>query len=126
MISWKIQANTVQVEAFFKTKENLAGPMVGAVMERSSYLLKETIRSFVPVDTGKYRDSFRIEKSSGSKNHYSFEVGTDEPYGERLERGFMGVTSDGEIVNQPPRPHIAPAMNMFERPFYAAIREVLT
>ena len=126
MISWKIEANTKQVEAFFKTKETLGGPMVGAVMERSARLLKETIRSFVPVDTGKYRDSFRIERASGSKNHYSFEVGTDEPYGERLERGFIGVTSDGDMINQPPRPHIAPAVNMFEKPFVDAIKEVLT
>ena len=126
MISWKIEANSVEVEAFFKTKENLGGPMVGAVMERASVLLKETIRSFVPVDTGKYRDSFRIEKGSSSKNHYSFEVGTDEPYGNRLEFGYMGVTSDGEIIQQPPRPHIAPALNMFETPFYRAVKEVLT
>jgi hypothetical protein len=37
-------------------------------------------------------------------------LGTDRPQGRRLEFGFVGPDSLGRIYNQPPFPHVGPAV----------------
>ncbi|MEV0446303.1 hypothetical protein AB0I46_46175, partial [Streptomyces spectabilis] len=41
------------------------------------------------------------------------EVGTNAPQGRRLEFGFVGVDSLGRHYNQPPFPHLGPAVATF-------------
>lgn len=48
-------------------------------------------------------------------------VGTNKPQGRRLEHGFVGTDSLGRHYNQPPFPHVAPAVAAVEDPFQAAI-----
>lgn len=48
-------------------------------------------------------------------------VGTNAPQGRRLENGFVGVDSLGRHYNQPPYPHVRPAMLEIEGPFAASL-----
>lgn len=59
--------------------------------------------------TGDYRRSWNVQ--------YLFEggavvadVGTDRPQGRRLEFGFHGADSLGRVYDQPPYPHVQPAV----------------
>ncbi|MEU8682982.1 HK97 gp10 family phage protein [Streptomyces sp. NPDC048611] len=61
------------------------------------------------VITGQYRNSWQIER-----RHLPYgaqcTIGTMEPYGRRLEFGFVGADSLGRVYNQPPFPHVQPAL----------------
>ncbi|MFI1161363.1 HK97 gp10 family phage protein [Streptomyces sioyaensis] len=61
------------------------------------------------VITGQYRSSWQIET-----RHLPYgaqcTIGTEEPYGRRLEFGFVGADSLGRVYNQPPFPHVQPSL----------------
>jgi hypothetical protein len=61
------------------------------------------------VITGAYRNSWRTET-----RHLPYgaqcTIGTDLPYGRRLEFGFTGTDSLGRSYHQPPFPHVQPAL----------------
>jgi hypothetical protein len=61
------------------------------------------------VITGAYRNSWRPEMH---RLPYGAQctIGTDLPYGRRLEFGFTGTDSLGRSYNQPPFPHVQPAL----------------
>lgn len=42
-------------------------------------------------------------------------IGTTAPQGRRLEFGFTGTDRLGRHYNQPPYPHVAPALDAFGR-----------
>lgn len=65
------------------------------------------------VVTGNYRRSWntRIVKTGDG---ISAVVGTNAVYGPRLEYGFSGTDSLGRNYNQPPFPHVAPALAQTE------------
>lgn len=64
------------------------------------------------VITGKYRASWQSDVHRVGPVIVA-EVGTDAPQGRRLEFGFVGVDSLGRHYNQPPFPHLGPAVNVF-------------
>lgn len=70
--------------------------------------------------TGHYVDSIRKEEAY-SAGIYEVAVGTDEPYGYRLELGFYGTDSLGRQVSAPPYPHFGVAMNAIEGTFEAEV-----
>ncbi|NIN66324.1 MAG: hypothetical protein GTO63_16865 [Anaerolineae bacterium] len=55
--------------------------------------------------TGDYVSSFYIKKS-----FLNFHVTNDSPQTHRLEYGFYGTDSLGRVYNQPPFPHMRPAL----------------
>ncbi|MFG2532830.1 hypothetical protein [Streptomyces sp. NPDC048516] len=61
------------------------------------------------VITGYYRNSWQIETR---RLPYGAQctIGTEEPYGRRLEFGFVGADSLGRVYNQPPYPHVQPSL----------------
>ena len=61
------------------------------------------------VITGDYRSSWQIETK---RLPYGAQctIGTEKPQGRRLEFGFVGADSLGRIYNQPPYPHVQPAL----------------
>lgn len=52
-------------------------------------------------------------------------VGTNKPQARRLEHGFTGADRLGRVYNQPPYPHVLPAMQATEPQMIAALRDVV-
>ncbi len=64
-----------------------------------------------PAHAGRLRDSIGhsgiIETSEGP----SIIIGTDQPYGRRVELGFEGTDSAGRTYHQQPQPYIEPVLD---------------
>jgi hypothetical protein len=80
------------------------------------------------VITGRYRASWRSE-TLAIPHGAECTLGTDAPQGRRLEFGFVGPDSLGRVYNQPPFPHVGPALGYIEdtlhEQMYAAVGEIL-
>ena len=74
--------------------------------------------------TGNYRRSWNTQMTRHLGGAAAI-VGTGAPQGRRLEMGFVGVDSLGRHYNQPPFPHVRPAMQQIEPGFVKAMREIL-
>jgi hypothetical protein len=59
--------------------------------------------------TGDYRGSWTSETTYNGMTAYGT-VGTNKPQGRRLEHGFVGEDRLGRTFNQPPFPHLGPAV----------------
>lgn len=66
--------------------------------------------------TGDYRRSWGIQHLNPASGPASL-VGTNAPQGYRLELGFTGVDSLGREYDQPPYPHVGPAVDSIEPEF---------
>jgi hypothetical protein len=81
------------------------------------------------VITGAYRNSWQTQTR---RLPYGAQctLGTDAPQGRRLELGFVGIDSLGRHYNQPPFPHVQPALPFIGDTLMASMRlavaEVLT
>ncbi|HEX5568027.1 MAG TPA: hypothetical protein VFY14_14055 [Streptomyces sp.] len=73
------------------------------------------------VITGAYRNSWRPELR---RLPYGAQctIGTSLPYGRRLEFGFTGTDSLGRRYNQPPFPHVQPALPYIGQTLMAQMR----
>ncbi|AKZ60833.1 PCQ3_46 (plasmid) [Streptomyces ambofaciens ATCC 23877] len=80
------------------------------------------------VITGQYRASWRAV-TSGIPYGAECTIGTNAPQGRRLEFGFVGPDSLGRVYNQPPFPHVQPALGHIEDTLHeqmlAAVGELL-
>jgi hypothetical protein len=76
------------------------------------------------VITGAYRSSWRAE-TSGIPYGAECVIGTDAPQGRRLEFGFVGPDSLGRVYNQPPFPHVQPALGFIEDTLREQMRSVV-
>lgn len=63
--------------------------------------------------TGDYRGSWEVRPLPGPD--IAVGIGTNRPQGRRLELGFTGTDSLGRTFNQPPFPHVAPAIQQKTR-----------
>lgn len=70
--------------------------------------------------TGDYRRSWNFEVWEAAGEVVAT-VGTNKPQGRRLEFGFVGADSLGRVYNQPPYPHVRPAVDEIEPMFMAAV-----
>ena len=73
------------------------------------------------VITGGYRNSWRAE-TRGLPYGAQCTIGTDLPFGRRLEFGFTGTDSIGRNYNQPPFPHVQPALGYIGATLLASMR----
>lgn len=73
------------------------------------------------VVTGAYRNSWRPEMTALPYGAQCT-IGTDLPYGRRLEFGFTGTDSLGRSYAQPPFPHVQPALPYIEGVLMAQMR----
>ncbi|MET8585743.1 HK97 gp10 family phage protein [Streptomyces collinus] len=73
------------------------------------------------VVTGAYRSSWRAE-TRALKYGATCTIGTSLPYGRRLEFGFTGTDSIGRYYDQPPFPHVQPALGFIEQTLMAQMR----
>lgn len=73
------------------------------------------------VITGAYRNSWQ---TSTQRLPYGAicTIGTNAPQGRRLEFGFVGADSLGRNYNQPPFPHVQPALPAIEAALMASMR----
>jgi hypothetical protein len=71
-----------------------------------------------------YRDSWKSQ-TSGIPYGAECVIGTDKPQGERLEFGFVGPDSLGRVYNQPPFPHVQPALGAIEDALHEQMRAVV-
>lgn len=70
------------------------------------------------VITGDYRRSWTLETGTRGGAQAAI-AGTNAPQGARLENGFVGVDSLGRHYDQPPFPHVRPAVAETEPGFLA-------
>lgn len=61
------------------------------------------------VITGRYRNSWETQTRRLPYGAMCT-IGTNAPQGRRLEFGFVGPDSLGRVYNQPPFPHVGPAI----------------
>jgi hypothetical protein len=73
------------------------------------------------VITGAYRNSWRAETRRLPYGAVCT-IGTDLPYGRRLEYGFTGTDSLGRSYAQPPFPHVQPALPYIGQTLLAQMR----
>lgn len=71
--------------------------------------------------TGDYRRSWNMQAAGEA-----VVVGTDRPQARRLEYGFVGPDRIGRVYNQPPFPHVGPAVDQIERQWEDAIGDLPT
>jgi hypothetical protein len=74
--------------------------------------------------TGEYRESWRVDGTGSTVNTVVRSVGTDQPQAMRLEVGFVGPDALGRVYDQPPYPHMNPAVDEVAPVFYAAMAAV--
>lgn len=78
-----------------------------AAVKLAGQALANDVKKVAPYKTGTYRRSIHVEMGTEGLHPVAL-VGTDVPYGRRLEFGFMGTDSLGRQYHQPPRPHWRP------------------
>lgn len=80
------------------------------------------------VITGDYRRSWRMQlgrkpSRNGLASTYVL-VSTNAPQAWRLEKGFVGQDARGRMFNQPPYPHVSPALDKVQPLFEAGMAAV--
>jgi hypothetical protein len=75
--------------------------------------------------TGDYKRSWTGQLVASAPGRDTWVVGTNAPQGPRLEYGFVGVDSIGRHYNQPPYPHVGPAVDAIEKQFNASFDTVV-
>lgn len=107
------------------------GPAIARGVEHTGTLGQAKIRGNASgrpgpnVITGAYRTSWRPETHRIPYGAICT-LGTDAPQGRRLEFGFNGTDSLGRTYNQPPFPHVQPALPFIEATLMATMRLALT
>lgn len=77
------------------------------------------------VRTSNYRRSWNTQRVDIPGRDSSVSVGTNAPQGRRLELGFVGVDALGRTYNQPPFPHVEPALDESIEEMEAIIAEAV-
>ena len=107
------------------------GPEVERVVHRQAGILRGMIRARASgrpgpnVITGRYRSSWELE-SFAVPHGGGAEVGTNMPYGRRLEFGFWDMyDSLGRHFFQPPYPHVGPSVDALSAQYRDAFGEAV-
>ncbi|TLQ46073.1 HK97 gp10 family phage protein [Streptomyces marianii] len=123
-------SNAPQIAALLNARAAAALPAVASVVQHYAMLLETAIKANASgrpgpnAPTGDYRRSWTHEVST-SGLHVEAIVGTNKPQSRRLEYGFVGADSLGRIYNQPPYPHVGPAVEQVRPAFLAAVGAVV-
>lgn len=103
------------------------GPAIARGVEHAGTLGQARIRGNASgrpgpnVITGAYRNSWQTHTRRIPYGAICT-LATDAPQGRRLEFGFVGVDSLGRHYNQPPFPHVQPALPFIETTLMASMR----
>jgi hypothetical protein len=119
-------SNAPQIAARLDARAAAALPAVASVVQHYAMLLETAIKANASgrpgpnAPTGDYRRSWTHEISTNGLTVEAI-IGTNKPQARRLEFGFVGVDSLGRIYNQPPYPHVGPAVEEIRPAFLAAV-----
>lgn len=111
------------------------GPAVARTVTHEGQMLRALIQNNASgrpgpnIITGAYVASWRVVTRKLAHGA-DVTVGTEKPQGRRLEYGFVGTDSIGRTYNQPPYPHVGPAVTdlspRFASMFRRAVEEALS
>jgi len=125
-------SNAVEIAAALDARAAATFPNTVALTRHYAMLLETQIKANASgrpgpnAPTGDYRRSWTYEMSTGPDQVTAI-VGTNKPQARRLEFGFVGEDSLGRLYNQPPYPHVGPALEKIRPLFLAALgRELET
>jgi hypothetical protein len=109
-------------------------PAVRAAVKHEGTLLRSLIQAHASgrpgpnIVTTRYHASWRVLPERIA-NGTQVVVGTEAVQGPRLEFGFVGTDSLGRTYNQPPYPHVGPAIDEFRKKYpdmiMRAVREAI-
>lgn len=106
------------------------GPAIARGVEHTGTLGQARIRGNASgrpgpnVITGAYRNSWQAHTRRIPYGAICT-LGTNAPQGRRLEFGFVGTDSIGRNYNQPPFPHVQPALPMIGATLMAQMRHAV-
>lgn len=116
-----------ELAAKFEHAAARIGPAIARGVEHTGTLGQARIRGHASgrpgpnVITGAYRNSWQAN-TRRLPHGAMCELGTNAPQGRRLEFGFTGMDSLGRHYNQPPFPHVQPALPFIESTLMASMR----
>ncbi|MCT9003536.1 HK97 gp10 family phage protein [Streptomyces rhizosphaerihabitans] len=122
-------SNAAQVAAALQGRAELVLPQTVSVVRHYAMLLETRIKANASgrpgpnVITGDYRRSWAHEVFVGG-DVVTGVVGTNKPQARRLEYGYIGPDSLGRIYDQPPYPHVGPAVETVRPLFIDALGQV--
>ncbi|WP_432034427.1 HK97 gp10 family phage protein [Streptomyces antibioticus] len=125
-----VSSNAAQIAAQFDARALGTLPEVTGVVRHYAMLLETRIKAKASgrpgpnAPTGDYRRSWTHEVSSDGVSVTAV-VGTNRPQARRLEFGFVGQDSLGRVYNQPPFPHVGPAVEEIRPLFLATLGETI-
>ncbi|WP_435970231.1 HK97 gp10 family phage protein [Streptomyces sp. Qhu_M48] len=122
----RADSNATQIAAQLNGRAAAALPAVSAVVQHYAMLLETRIKAHASgrpgpnAPTGDYRRSWTHEFTATGLTAEAV-VGTNKPQARRLEYGYVGPDSLGRIFQQPPYPHMGPAVEEIRPSFLAAV-----
>ncbi|MGI5143722.1 MULTISPECIES: HK97 gp10 family phage protein [unclassified Streptomyces] len=122
-------SNAAQVAAALQGRAERVLPQTVAVVQHYAMLLETQIKANASgrpgpnVITGDYRRSWTHEVHTAGDVVMGV-VGTNKPQARRLEFGYIGPDSLGRIFDQPPFPHVGPAVETVRPQFFEALGQV--
>ncbi|MFD7769856.1 hypothetical protein [Streptomyces sp. NPDC059787] len=122
-------SNAAQVAAALDARAARVLPQALALVRHYTMLLETQVKANASgrpgpnVITGDYRRSWTHEVHVAA-GVVSGTVGTNKPQGRRLEYGYVGPDVLGRIFDQPPYPHLGPAVNTIEPLFVQALGNI--
>ena len=125
-----VYSNASQIAAQLDRRAVAVLPQVTGVVAHYAMLLETRIKALASgrpgpnAPTGDYRRSWTHEVVTDGLT-VTATVGTNKPQGRRLEYGFVGADSLGRIYNQPPFPHVGPAVEEIAPLFVAGLGEAV-
>lgn len=116
-----------ELAARLESAAHRIGPAIARGVEHTGTLAQARIRGNASgrpgpnVITGAYRNSWQTETRRLPYGAMCT-IGTNAPQGRRLEFGFVGTDSLGRNYNQPPFPHVEPAIGFIGATLLAQMR----
>lgn len=124
-------SNAFQIATRFDARAVRTLPEAASTVQHYAMLLETRIKAKASgrpgpnAPTGDYRRSWTHEVFTDGMSVTAV-VGTNKPQARRLEYGFVGADSLGRVYNQPPYPHVGPAVEEIRPLFVAALSDVIT
>ncbi|MCX4761912.1 HK97 gp10 family phage protein [Streptomyces sp. NBC_01275] len=123
-------SNAFQIAAQLEARAARTLPEVTAMVQHYAMLLETRIKAKASgrpgpnAPTGDYRRSWTHEVSTDGYSVTAV-VGTNKPQSRRLEYGFVGADTLGRVYNQPPYPHVGPAVEEIRPLFIVALGDTI-
>lgn len=112
-----------EIEAFFRRVPEAVGQRVlMTAMKAGALVVRNRVVPIAPFLAGVYRDSIGIDPRPAQ---LAVAIGTDLPYGPRLEYGFVGTDSLGRHYNQAARPHFRPGFGQSKDEIVTIVRDAI-